>query len=373
VNEDRSTRYQRLKRRAGILSFVWSAALLTGILWTGLSHWLRTGFDALAVSLVPTAVTAWCSVALYAACLVLLHEIGGLPISYYGGFLIERRYGLSSQQLSLWLLDQAKSITLSTVMGTLAACVTYAFIWGTPEYWWLPAGVTFALLIVGLANLAPVLLLPLFYEVKPLNRESLRARLLVLAERAGTSVLGAYQWGLSAKTKKANAALTGLGSTRRILVSDTMLAEYPDEEIEIVLAHELAHHVHGDIWRGLALEGALIVTGFFLAARVLETSVGPLGLSGAADVAGLPVLVLVLGGVSLLTLPIVHAVSRSHERRADRLALRLTRNPGAFVSAMRRLAAQNLAEERPSRLVEWLFYSHPPIRDRIRAAEAFKA
>jgi STE24 endopeptidase len=152
-----------------------------------------------------------------------------------------------------------------------------------------------------------------------------------------------------------------------------MLAEYPDEEIEIVLAHELAHHVHGDIWRGLALEGALIVTGFFLAARVLETSVGPLGLSGAADVAGLPVLVLVLGGVSLLTLPIVHAVSRSHERRADRLALRLTRNPGAFVSAMRRLAAQNLAEERPSRLVEWLFYSHPPIRDRIRAAEAFKA
>ena len=127
----------------------------------------------------------------------------------------------------------------------------------------------FALLIVGLANLAPVALLPLFYRMKPLDRESLRARLLALAERAGARVLDAYEWGLSGKTKKANAALTGLGATRRILVSDTMLAEYSDEEIEIVLAHELAHHVHGDIWKGLAFESALLLAGFQIAARAV--------------------------------------------------------------------------------------------------------
>src|SRR5439155_15276819 len=136
------------------------------------------------------------------------------------------------------------------------------FIRLTPDRWWLPAGAVFALLIIGMANLAPVLLVPLFYRVKPLSRESLRARLLALAERAGARVLGAYEWGLSDKTRKANAALAGLGATRRILVSDTMLREYSDEEIEVVLAHELAHHVHGDIWKGIAFESGLILAGF---------------------------------------------------------------------------------------------------------------
>src|SRR5207237_3947891 len=116
------------------------------------------------------------------------------------------------------------------------------------------AGALFALIIVGLTNLAPVLLLPLFYTIKPLDRAALRARLLALAERAGARVLGAYEWGLAEKTKKANAALAGIGGTRRILVSHTMLSEYSDEEIEVVLAHELAHHVHGDIWKGIVFE-----------------------------------------------------------------------------------------------------------------------
>ena len=109
-------------------------------------------------------------------------------------------------------------------------------------------------------------------SVKPLERESLRARLLALAERAGARVLGAYEWGLGDKTKKANAALAGLGATRRILVSDTMLAEYSDEEIEVVLAHELAHHVHGDIWKGIVFESGLILAGFYLASRVLSAA-----------------------------------------------------------------------------------------------------
>ena len=185
-------------------------------------------------------------------------------------------------------------------------------------------------------------------------------------------VLGAYEWGLGDKTKKANAALAGIGATRRILVSDTMLAEYSDEEIEVVLAHELAHHVHGDIWKGIAFESALIVAGFYLAARVLTTFSPSIGLRGPVDVAGLPLLLLAAGAVSLVTVPVAHAMSRAYERRADRFALDLTRNPAAFISAMRRLGAQNLAEEHPSRMVQWLFYSHPPMRERISAAQAFR-
>jgi STE24 endopeptidase len=216
-----------------------------------------------------------------------------------------------------------------------------------------------------------VLVLPLFYRVKPLDRDALRARLLALADRAGARVLGAYEWGLAAKTRKANAALAGLGATRRILVSDTMLAEYSEDEIEVVLAHEIAHHVHGDIWKGIAFESGLIVAGFYLASRLLRALAGPMGLRGVDDIAGLPLLLLAAGAVSILMVPVAHAMSRGFERRADQFALRLTRNPAAFVSAMKRLGAQNLAEESPSRIVQWLFYSHPPVRERIAAAQAF--
>jgi STE24 endopeptidase len=266
-----------------------------------------------------------------------------------------------------------KSFAVGVPLAAVGASILYFLIRRSPGTWWLPAGVVFALLIVGLANLAPVLLLPLFYRVKPLERESLRVRLLSLAERADARVLGAYEWGLGDKTKKANAALAGLGATRRILVSDTMLAEYSDEEIEVVLAHELAHHVHGDIWKGLGFESALILAGFYCGSRILSAAVGPLGLRDPGDPAGLPLLLLAAGTVSLVMIPAAHAMSRAYERSADRFALELTKNPHAFISAMRRLAAQNLAEDDPSTIVQWLFYSHPPIAERIRTAETFRA
>jgi STE24 endopeptidase len=305
--------------------------------------------------------------------LTLLFEAANLPFSFYTEFVLERRYGLSKEPLRAWLFDQLKSFGLTLVLGIPAMLVVYFFIRRDPEGWWLPAGATFGALMVVLANLAPVLLLPLFYAVKPLDREALRVRLLALAERAGTRVLGAYEWGLGEKTSKANAALTGIGPTRRILISDTMLAAYSDEEIETVLAHELAHHVHGDIWKGLIFETGLILGGFYAAARLLNASIGPLGLRGTADVAGLPVLLLSAGAVSLVMLPAAHAMSRRYERQADRFALDLTRNPSAFISAMRRLAAQNLAEEHPSKVIQWLFYSHPPIGERIGAAEIYRS
>jgi STE24 endopeptidase len=364
VNEDKAAKYHRLKRRASIISLIWSAVLLGGLVLTGWTISLRNTAESIA----PAA-----PVLAYVFLLTLINEAFGLPLGFYTGFVLERRYGLSNERLGAWLLDQAKSLGLGLVLGGAAASLVYGCIRMSPDRWWLLAGTAFALLIVGLTNLAPVLLLPMFYSVKPLDREALRGRLLALAERAGARVLGAYEWGLSEKTKKANAALTGIGGTRRILVSDTMLAEYTEDEIEVVLAHELAHHVHGDIWKGIAFESALIVAGFYLAARVLTAFADSVGLRGVSDVAGLPVLLLAAGAVSVLMLPAAHAMSRAFERSADRFALTLTKNPGAFISAMRRLGAQNLAEEHPSQIVQWLFYSHPPVRERIAAAQAFRS
>jgi STE24 endopeptidase len=373
VNEDKASRYQRLKRQASIASLAWSVLLLGGLVWTGGSGKLRDAAQAIGGAIAPLSWQPGVTVLCYVVLLSLLNEIGSMPLDFYNGFFLERRYDLSNETFGGWLADQAKSLGIGVVLGGGAAALLYWCIRTSPDRWWLIAGGLFTVLIIGLANLAPVLVLPLFYSVKPLEREALRARLLALADRAGARVLGAYEWGLGGKTKKANAALAGLGGTRRILVSDTMLAAYSDDEIEVVLAHEIAHHVHGDIWKGILFEGLLVLAGFYLASLMLAVLAGRVGLRGVGDVAGLPVLLLAAGAVSVVMLPVAHAMSRGFERNADRFALDLTRNPGAFISAMRRLGAQNLAEEHPSQIVQWLFYSHPPIRDRIAAAQAFKA
>ncbi len=370
MNEDKATRYHRHKRRASLLSLGWSVALLGGLAATGLSLSIRGHAEDLAAGWPAAASLV---VVLYVTAVAGLHEIGALPLAFYSGFLLERRYGLSTEPFGAWRRDQVKAFLIGLLLSWAGAVLLYACIRWQPAWWWLLAGALFALIVVLMAQLAPVLLLPLFYRVTPLEHESLRARLLGLADRAGAHVVGVYEWGLGDKTRKANAALAGWGRTRRILLSDTMLAEYSEDEIEVVLAHELAHHVHGDIWKGIAFEAGLILAGFYLAARVLDAWASRAGLSGAGDVAGLPILLLAAGAVSLVMVPIAHAMSRAFERSADRFALALTKNPEAFTSAMRRLAAQNLAEDAPSRLVTWLFHSHPPIRERIAMARAVES
>jgi len=373
MNEDRASRYHRLKRWSHVAALGWTLVLFIGLLWSGASIALRDLAERAGSSIVGSGRWhAGITVIVYVGLLLLLNEIGSLPVSLYSGFMLEHRYGLSTERAGGWFVDQLKALAVGFVLSSGAATIVYAAIRYSPHNWWLPAGLALALIVTGLTNIAPVLLLPIFYRVKPLDRESLRVRLLGLADRAGATVLGAYEWGLGEKTRKANAALTGLGTTRRILISDTMLAEYTDDEIEVVLAHELAHHVHGDLWKGILFESALILAGLYLAARVLEQLAPSLGFRGSADVAGMPLLVLTTGVVSFVMLPLAHAMSRAFERSADRFALALTRNPAAFVSAMRRLAAQNLAEEHPSRLVQILFYSHPPVRERIAAAQGFR-
>ena len=176
---------------------------------------------------------------------------------------------------------------------------------------------------------------------------------------------------MSSHTRKANAALAGLGRTRRILLSDTLLADYSEDEIEVILAHELAHHVHRDLWRGIAAQTLVLFGGFYVAGVMLAALADPLGLRGSPIPPGCRLLILIGGAWTFLLMPAVNALSRAQERAADRYALQTTRNVDAFVTAMKRLSQQNLAEEYPSALVRFLFYSHPPIRERIDAARAF--
>jgi STE24 endopeptidase len=369
MNEDKATRYHRLKRRTSVASLVWGVVVLAGLLITGASTELRDAAQRWA-----GPVSAWpplgpiASLSLYLVFVGVINEAVALPLGFYGGYLLEHRYELSTETIGHWLLECAKSLALGAVFGLAGFNLLYAALDRWPHGWWVVAGAGLSLITILLANIAPVLLLPIFYRITPLTREALRARLVGLAERAGVRVINAYEWRVSDRTKKANAALTGLGRTRRILVSDTLLAEHSDDEIEMILAHELGHHVRRDIWKGIAFETALAFAGFYLAARLLVVFSLMAGLRGPADIAGLPLLVLTAGAVSLVLVPVANALSRLSERRADGYALDLGGNVAAFISAMRRLASQNLAEEHPSRLARILFYSHPPVAERIEFA-----
>ncbi len=367
ANEDRATRYHRLRRRASLLSTALAALWLLVLLLTGWSAALRDTARAIASDFF--ALTIVC----YVLLLALASEVMQLPLAFYQGVTLERRYGLSTQTTAAWWRDHLKTGALMLAFSLLGALLVWSLLRAFPDNWWVIAALTFSAVLVVLAQAAPVLLVPIFYECKPLERPSLVQRLVALADRAGAQVLGVFELRLSDRTRKANAALAGIGRTRRILLSDTLLADHSDDEIEVILAHELAHHVYRDIWSGIAVETGLLTLGFYLADRVLTALVGPLGLSGKADIAGLPLVVLTGGAVSVAVLPLSNAFSRAHERRADRYALDLTKNAAAFITAMKRLAVQNLAEERPSRLVETLFHSHPSISSRIVAAEAFQA
>ena len=374
MNEDKAARYHRLRRRTVVLGLFWSAGLLVTLLATGGSLVLRDVALALVAALgVASSLVPVAAAAAFAVSLALLHETIALPLAYYAGFVVERRYGLSRQTARAWLWDYLKASLIALALSVAASCAVYALLAAWPRWWWIAAWAGFVGVSFGLAHLAPVILMPLFFVIRPLGRESLRERLTALAERAGLRVVGVYEWTLSDRTRKVNAALAGLGRTRRILLGDTLLSDYSDDEIEVILAHELAHQAHHDIRWSLAYETLLALGGFLVADRFLTLVIGLLGLDGPTDVAGLPALLLGGGVLSILLVPAANLVSRRHERRADLFALEATGNAPAFISAMRRMGLQNLAEESPSVFARSFFYTHPPVPERIRMAQEWAA
>jgi STE24 endopeptidase len=368
VNEDKASRYHRLKRRSAVASVGLTAVMLGALLISGVSVSLADVARAVAHTGADSSPLA---VAVYVGFLGALHEAFALPLAFYHGFLLDRRYGLSSEPIGAWLRDHMKAVVLGLVFAIAGAEIVSGALHVSASWWWLASAAAFIVAMGLMAKIAPIVLLPLFYKFTPLDRAALGARLVSLSQRAGVPALGVYEWALGEKTRRANAALVGTGRTRRIIVSDTLLAEYSDDEIEVILAHEIGHHVHRDILVALVAESALLVVAFYVAAAALAAWGPRLALRSANDMAALPLLLLAGGATTIVATPVVNALSRWNERRADRYALKLTRQPAAFISAMKRLGTQNLAEERPSRAVLWLFHTHPPIEQRIKAAQSF--
>ncbi|HEY2498030.1 MAG TPA: M48 family metallopeptidase [Candidatus Angelobacter sp.] len=357
--------YNRTRRWLEIGDLVISFGFLIALLATGWTKTLsslatRLGGDHYALDLF-----------FYVMFLSLISKALGFGLDFYG-FRLEHRFSLSNQRLPSWIKDEIKGWVLGLVMATLLAEIVYALIRTSPPYWWIIAWLIFMGLFIFFAQIAPVVLFPLFYKFVPLQNDELKARLVRLGERSGTRVRGVYEWKLSEKSKKANAALTGLGSTRRIILADTLLQNYSNDEIEAVLAHELGHHVHGHLVKMIAVQAVVTLAGFWAANAVLRYAIDEHRMfQHLSDFANLPLLALVASGLSLLLMPALNAYSRFTERQADLYCWKCVADVTPYISAMEKLARQNLSESHPSRLVEMLFHSHPPISKRIAAAEAW--
>jgi len=365
VDSPQTRRYNRIRRWLGIADFILGAVVLVVLLATGWSGTLRD------IALGDAAQNYVLAVFLYVLMLMTITKLLGLGLDYYG-FRLEHRFQLSNQRLRAWLWDEAKGFLVGLVLAAIVAELLYFIMRQAPQHWWLIAWAVFLGLFVLMAQLAPLILFPIFYKFEPLQNEELKARLVRLSERAGTKVRGVYQWKLSEKSKKANAALTGLGNTRRIILADTLLDNYSPDEIEAVLAHELGHHAHRHIMKSIAVQAGTTLLGFWAANWVLHYAVDRLHMfETLSDFANLPLLVLVTTLLSFLLLPALNAYSRFNERQADRYAFQSIARVGPFISSMNKLAEQNLAERAPSRWVEWFFHSHPPISKRVQAAETW--
>jgi len=357
--------YARIRRR------LW----LVDTLFTGLYTvvWLTLGWSAALRDWLEGFISSpWLLVLGFVAVFGGILYVLTLPLGYYTGFVLPHRFGQSNQTFRDWLIDQLKSLLIGVPLGLLMVEGLYVLLHAAPDTWWLWAAGALLLFSVLMVNLSPVLIMPLFNKFVPLGEEhaDLARRLMDLAVRAKTKVRGVYKFDMSRRTRAANAALTGIGNTRRIVLGDTLISEFTADEVETVLAHELAHHVHRDMLVLISSQTVLTLGGLYLASLAMEWGVGLLRLNGTADVAALPLFLLVIGAYGLVTGPLGNAIVRWRERMADRYALDMTGKAAAFESAFIRLANQNLGEVDPEKWVVFMFYDHPPLGERIAMARA---
>jgi STE24 endopeptidase len=360
--------YARIRRRLWLVDTAFGGIYALAWLFFGWSIALREW-------LTTFTTNEWIIVPAFAMVFGGIYAIINVPLGYYSGYILPHRYGQSNQTLKDWIIDQIKGLAVAAPLSLILLELLYLALRVTGDMWWLWAAGGMLVFSVLLSNLAPILIMPLFNKYVPLGDENkeLADRLLALAQRAHTKVSGVFKFDMSKRTNSANAALTGIGNTRRIVLGDTLINEFSTDEIETVLAHELGHHVHRDIPLFITFGAVSTTVGLYLASLGLNWAIDYFGFTGIADIAALPALMLVLGAFGLVTMPLDNAVSRWREEMADDYALQVTGKNEAFASAFTRLANQNLGEVDPEKWVVFIFYSHPPLGERIEKAQTWKA
>ncbi len=360
--------YSRIKRR------LWLVDTAFGLIYA--LAWLSFGWTVSLRNWVSGFTNNdWLIVPVYVLVFGAVYFVLDLPLSYYSEFTLPHRFDQSTQTLKDWIVDQLKGMAVGLPIGLILLELFYWVLRATGDLWWLWATVALLVVNVLLANLAPVLIMPIFNKFVPLGDEhkELADRLMKLAEKANTKVQGVFKFDMSRRTKSANAALTGMGNTRRIILGDTLISEFSPDEIETVLAHELGHQVHRDIPFLIGFGALTTILGFYIISLIMNWALHFWNLNGVGDAAAFPVFILLLSVYNLVLMPLENAVVRWRERMADEYALQSTGKAEAFQSAFVRLANQNLGEVDPEKWVVFLFYNHPPLGERIEMAKNWKA
>jgi STE24 endopeptidase len=371
VSESAAVEAKQYQRRKLVISLYELALTLFLILITAL--FVGPSLDRAVRDLV--GMNPWVRLAILAGIYGVVFEVATLPLDFWSGYILEHRYRLSNQTLSAWIWKRVKGYLLGAPLGLALVFGLYAIIWHTGPWWWLCAAAGWLAVSLVLGQLLPVLILPLFYKVTRLDNPDLLTRLSRLATGTGLRIEGIYRLHLSAETQKANACLAGLGATRRILLGDTLLDRFSPEEIEVVFAHEVGHHVHRHLPKIIAISVVLAGVSFWLADRVLHAAAQALNypnipLPAYADPAALPLMMCVLFLFGLVVMPLQNAISRRFERQCDRYALVRTSEASAYRTAFEKLARINKEDMDPNPLAVWLFDNHPPIRERLSLADA---
>ncbi len=366
ATNDRSksaSEYQRIRRKLTLFHLILTPSLLGILIASGWTFGMRQNAVALA------GASDWGVVAVYFVLFSLFFLIFDLPLSFYSGFTLEHRFGLSNQSFGQWLWDLGKKTLLSFVLSLVLLECLYLIIRQCPASWWIWAWAAYAFVSYILGKVFPVVIVPLFYKYGRLEDKELEAKVLKLAARFDMPVGNVYSLNLSKTTKKANAAFMGIGKTKRVVLSDTLIRNFTHSEVEVVVAHELGHYKHHDVWRLLALGLAASLVAFGAGFFGMNALVPALSFNSVADVAGLPLLFLIFYVVNLALMPIMNGYSRRRERVADAFALKALETREVFISCMNKLGEQNLADPEPPPWYEWLFYDHPSIAKRVEMAK----
>ncbi len=366
LNQDRdmlAKEYDAIHNRLFLLQILVLGILLAVYQFSGASAALANGLaNRVGESYwyVTNAVYTMVSVFGFAACM--------FPFSYYSGHILEHHYGLSNETFGDWFADFIKSLMIDLVLATILFSVIYALLRWLPDFWWVAAAVFYILFGVVLSTIAPVVIMPLFHKFEPLQEGELTDAVRKMMEEAGIKVVGVFKWGLEEKTTTANAAFTGIGRTKRIVLGDTLLTGYTQEEILAILAHEVGHYKNHDILRLSIIQSLFALMGFFIAHYCLAGLVAFYGLSGVDNIAAAPVFIFSIFVFSLVSMPFANMHSRRREFAADAHAISTLGSPDALVSAFEKLADQNLSNKEPAAWVEFLLHSHPSISRRIERA-----
>ena len=360
---DKAKEYQGIKRKLALFHLILTPSLLGILIASGWTFGMRQNAAALA------GVSDWGVVAGYFVLFSLFFLIFDLPLAFYSEFALEHQFGLSNQSFGQWLRDLGKKTLLSFALSLgLLECL-YWIIRVDPAHWWVWAWAAYAFVSYILGKVFPVLIVPLFYKYGRLENKELETKVLKLAARFDMPVENVYSLNLSKTTKKANAAFMGIGRTKRVVLSDTLIQNFTHPEVEVVVAHELGHYKHHDVWRLLAFGLVASLIAFAAGFLGMNTLASALSLNSVADVAGLPLLFLIFYVVNLVLTPVMNAYSRRRERAADIFALEALENGEVFISCMNKLGGQNLSDPEPPAWYEWFFYDHPSIAKRVEMAK----